>query len=120
MNTASLENCKKLYELSKWGDYYNDVAMEYFWDKDELKQKTMSITSLKDFVSAYDLGYLLRKLPAEVALTKFIDSNGVERYQVNHHTPNKLFNLITDTPEDAAALLAVALFNQGILTKEPS
>lgn len=96
MNVASLELCKELYELSGW------------------KTETMSM-GLHQNAPAYDLGYLLRKLPSDCPLASdgetwsiaYIDEDGANREYSN-----------AMTPEDATCLLAIELFKSGVLTKE--
>lgn len=109
MNVASLELCKKLYELSGWeGD--EDIYMHQERSK-WVKGKGSYITNL---VPAYDLGYLLRKLPAVhnhdyLQLRKVNSDLWVAYYpEIGGHA---------DTSEDATAKLAIELFKQGILKK---
>lgn len=104
MNTASLELCRELYELSGWGedgnqpDAWHDIS-----------------------TPAYDLGYLLRKLPGRTSIIKLIDN-----YIAIHDEPSQIFNadfgykFVADTPEDAAAGLAIELLKTGVLQKEQS
>ena len=107
-NTASLENSKRLYELSKW--------------------HTGSVTEEEWSDPQYTAGYLLRKLPSSTSVNK--SSVG---YSARHRTFDEnvnvprlktampaRFEVKADTPEDALALLAIKLFEEGILTKESS
>jgi hypothetical protein len=135
MNVTSLELCKELYELSGWEpdnwfdtdtadgspeEYlltYEDVTVGY---GGELRPNT---------APAYDLGYLLRKLPVRIAedvndiywlsITP-MDRQGTWSlsYEGNREESDDLYFNFGDTPEDAAAKLAIELFKQGILTKE--
>lgn len=129
MNVASLENCKKLYELSGWEDAYawwnfSDDAPE----EDPTPKRTWYLQYGSDGwgarCPAYDLGYLLRKLPGHIG-DEFLDMcwygdgwefayqrsrRGLWNAQIGSHHAK--------TPEDAAALLAIELFEQGILRKE--
>jgi hypothetical protein len=63
-------------------------------------------------IPAYDLGYLLRKLP--------------QPYSIMAYSTGRLVAVqgevtaTADTPEDAAAKLAIELFKQGILTRSES
>ena len=83
-------------------------------------------------VPAYDLGYLLRKLPPVIQdpydkvfkhLQLWINGDAtvhvgyVEPYA---HDDKVAYAQHADTPEDAACKLAIELFKQGILTKEQS
>ncbi|CAB4132348.1 hypothetical protein UFOVP253_8 [uncultured Caudovirales phage] len=80
--------------------------------------------TVKRSFPAYDLGYLLRKLPDYVKLFR----NNYGKYYCAavtggfRHPDNQLGQpdtahdwYIADTPEDAAAKLAIELFRQGIL-----
>ena len=65
MNVANLDLCKELYELSGWKatEKYHYIAGTYT-DID-----TVAFRGRKyDGVPAYDLGYLLRKLPKGFAV----------------------------------------------------
>lgn len=130
MNVASLELCKKLYELSGW----NTTDFVYVnrprgnsdrWDVRRRTPRTTSNHSLIEHISAYDLGYLLRKLPKGTTITKFSGKlEGTSRYYANVTT-----NLATgevvgsgncNTPEDAACKLCTELIKQGVLALKDS
>lgn len=99
MNVANLENSKRLYELSRW-------RPQLWW----LPQ------------DGYLLGYLLGKLPRETKIVKghFQFGDGV-RYHAHYSkydgvtTKTQYYTQLADTPEDAAALLAIKLFEEKIL-----
>lgn len=102
VNVASQELCKELFELSDWEEYQQDSA------------------------HPYTLGFLLRKLPKLVRNEKERQMDGLVMYaagtvgwQFEYHTTYcaPLFNGTADTPEDAAAKLAIELFRHGVLTK---
>lgn len=111
-NVASLELCKELYELSGW-------KAELFWVEDVGHWSVAdNINNYSDgqFVVAYDLGYLIRKLPpiskvVKVPITNGSTYGGVYVYEANE--PDLVSN--ADTPEDAACKLAIELFKQGTL-----
>lgn len=91
MNTASLELCKELFKLSGWIGIYGPNT---------------EVT--------YDLGYLIRQLPAV--------SGGVLTLQPADHEPTTAWRVgygdnmtEADTPEDAACKLAIELCKQGVL-----
>lgn len=130
MNTASLENCKKLYELSGWED------VSYSWvrkgDSKSIIHRSHSeyagVMADADFANpAYDLGYLLRELPAKIPsnehsnndwliLEKIVgaqDGDWVARYGTQYIYQS-------DTPEDCCALLAIKLIEEGIINVEAS
>lgn len=107
MNVASLPLCKELYELSGW-----DGVTQYH-----------SVADAPDNIPAYDLGYLLRKLPNSLPF-KFYGGNSTNPYtfQLRKNKaywlacyPSTELQEAADTPEDAAAKLAIDLFKQGIL-----
>jgi hypothetical protein len=99
MNVASLELCKALYELSGWaGD-------DSFGDMDSGKSAT----------PAYDLGYLLRKLPQGTHIVK--NTGDKPDYSCWSYLHENVDTVRADTPEDAACMLAIELFKQGVLKK---
>jgi hypothetical protein len=125
MNVASLELCKELYELSGW-----IKADDWGFRKYSAKGIAMNYGSRlgKYEIPAYDLGYLLRKLPKTVPN----DDNGGSYYFDLHFVPYKdsgdwtacydnavgvtyKYDAFADTPEDAACKLAIELFKQEIL-----
>lgn len=120
MNTASLDLCKELYELSGWEIEPLD---ENNWDFLESAPK-------------YPLGYLLRKLPAKIdindgdhiyKLTIDRKSESVWRASYSKDIANRKgrglvkdwkYKLIdADTPENALCKLAIELFRQGVLKR---
>lgn len=116
MNVASLELSRELYELSEWSmDIVSDVLVgdtTYggHFDSDG------------NFVAPkYELGYLLRRLPTNVMITctsllrdEWICGAGESLSEVEDNAQE------ADTPEDAAAKLAIELFKQGVLTRDES
>lgn len=111
MTTASLENCKRLFELSGWSDpTYTYQANGYTFLTYNKKQP-----EIPNEYPAYDLGYLLRKLPHQL--------NGVI-FSLIHHDSGAWIARYVDTPhhygqaptpEDAVALLCIKLIEDGIL-----
>lgn len=112
MNVASLELSKELFELSGWKDtHFSYRATPSNSGKD---YRVIDISpNIQQDIPAYDLGYLLRKLPSQIALTKgiFYACTWIAEDHNDSH------NFIAKTPEDAVAKLAIELFKQGILTK---
>lgn len=115
MHVASLELCKELFELSGWADtehcYYANGGLV---NGDIVHQRSMVIDK-PDNVPAYDLGYLLRRLPRYTAI-EVDDVISATHTNQDHRD----FVELADTPEDAAAKLAISLFEQGILKKGDS
>lgn len=144
MNVASLELCKELYELSEWRDcewqYWNGTAHN---DISEITLEWGYGNYGDNCAPAYDLGYLLRKLPSRVdkgrknyrfVLTNSTsDESWVADYlmpfwqkglpdrgiEVWLHYGNRAKLTEADTPEDAVCKLTIELFKQEILHKEP-
>ncbi|WP_427007158.1 hypothetical protein [Pseudarthrobacter sp. H2] len=126
MNVASLELCKELYELSGWGMevppaayrfwYWIEAHGEYNLDDGDLMSEDHPP------FPAYDLGYLLRKLPKLVdgaGLLMQFDGSDDDGWCIYYEEqPVKYKAFYFDAAEDAAASLAVQLFKQGILTRE--
>jgi hypothetical protein len=111
MHTASLELCKELYELSGWltgidGNCYVSLTGERRGF--EVRPVTDTGNARIQICPAYDLGYLLRKLPAGNVLTALEDEWIASSSPKVTTAPN---------PEDAAAKLAIELFKEGILKR---
>lgn len=128
MNVASLDLCEQLFELSGW-------KSELTWAKTK-KENIILVNSYDNnlghqfyrYSYAYDLGYLLRKLPTKIngdvthwLVITPINDRGAWAADYEYDTYDDvdcLYNIVADTPEDAAALLAIELFEQKILTKD--
>lgn len=110
MNVASFELCRELHLFTGWRD--TDFAYR-IPDRTLYQPRTTS-----PYVPAYDLGYLLRKLPRR------IDGYDELRLEPNQSTDGwncsydfyKPYGATADTPEDAAAKLAIQLFKEGVLS----
>lgn len=125
MNTASLELSKELYELSDWYD------TSYVYARGgALALRRVDIDQHVDHVfeepPAYDLGFLLRRL-SNVEVGNDTDNSKDGQYYAKRpnstgqvDSNDKAGNLeFADTPEDAAAKLAIGLIKQGILPAAP-
>lgn len=140
MNVASAELCGKLYELSDWemtgseswnwwqrkrinADRFRDspfLGLSIKRPTDSRTGRTVSeVTHYRSYIApAYDLGYLLRKLPPNLGdglhLVLENDDGGwaIEYYTRQKSGPSASAAI----PEDAACRLAIELFKQGILT----
>lgn len=118
MTTASLELSKELFKLSGW----EDTDFQYAgWNGKEWRLeygKPEMIDLLADFrfkkqsnYPAYDLGYLLQKLP-RYSCIEIDDVISATHTNIDH----KDFTEIADTPENATVKLCIELFKQGIMT----
>lgn len=122
-NVASLNLCKELYELSGWNKP-TDGSLPRFYYAGNGEVYGAESWNHEDFdCPAYDLGYLLRKLPLTDDIGSYIELyklsvNGSVRYVVFTRPNATPFNSEADTPEDATAKLAIELFKQNVLTKE--
>lgn len=123
MEVASLELCKELFELSGWVETYfkyrpvsvvKGIAGDY----------QLGRSQAPDAIPAYDLGYLLRKLPVEKFYKLMIDNSSSWSLKTNEINRIYWFRAANgerltdnyDTPEDAACKLAIELLKQGILS----
>ena len=113
MNVASLELCKELYEVSGWKN------TEYFYSSENKVHRTQIEDD--DFYGeiwpAYDLGYLLRKLPQPTYIYGLGDAYSYPQWIAKATHQNIVGEQKAETPEDATAKLAIELFKQGVLTK---
>lgn len=125
MNVASLELSKTLYELSGWecGWWYpfahisSDNSGEHIYT-----DKHGAIVDRGRDVPAYDLGYLLRKLPPHLdkKRTLFLAiwiAGAPDRWGAGYMDtvdPVEYPNY-APTPEDAACKLLIELINHGIV-----
>ena len=115
MNTASLELCRELYELSGWLCKYGWFGQ---YTGEELGYQVLVRSEYEINASyqcpAYELGYLLRKLPPYTRVwfnkKSWVCSQGGGGAEDNASE-------YADTPEDAVAKLAIELFKQGILER---
>lgn len=107
MNVASLELCKELYELSGWNEA-EALRQEIHFDPNSLVNSAYTLPR-------YDLGYLMRELP-EVTVVFRQRAGTSWRCHYNPEDSIATLGCEADTPEDAAAKLAIELFKQGILT----
>jgi hypothetical protein len=133
MNVASLELCKELEDLSGW-------EPENFYDLDPDKKPEEYFSTSEDrlmspdgdYVAAYDLGYLLRKLPSAIPPRQAYVGSRNERsvFKLMNDDLGSWWALyspggrsgcdameIAPIPEDAVCKLAIGLFKQGVLLK---
>lgn len=137
MNVASLELCKELYELSGWRlTYFNHHQFQNH--SSPIESRHIVHTTLGDnnyglelegasyiyqleITPAYDLGFLLRKLPYKFPNSQINHwltvSKGANSW-VARYSNREDFVKRADTPEDAAAKLAIELLKSGVLTSE--
>lgn len=113
MNVASLEICKKLYEVSGWktGRVIRDNPTESSYNETNV------------IAYEYDIGYLLRKLRSGAGVIKN-SSYYTARPPTMLGSPENNDPLHgrtgwdADTPENALCIMAIELFEKGILTQE--
>lgn len=118
MYVANKDLCEELYELSGW----DNTTWEHFSTyngKEFIRARLPG--DFKSPVPAYDLGYLLRKLPDNTTIhTHSLKGNSRAKGKYGAflwHYKARLHQQDADTPEDTACKLAIELFKQGILTK---
>jgi hypothetical protein len=127
MTTASLDNCRRLYELSGWGNSeYTWVCVTDMLPQLLTKGATQYIGNDLERVDvpAYDLGYVLRKLQymEDLAIHRCHHMDNSWNWEAQCHPDPDASDgysfAYADTPEDAACKLAIALFEAGVLVKE--
>lgn len=137
MTTASLELSKELYELSVWEELGNVPSAWYGYIEDE-ETVCYGQTKPEGCIPAYDLGFLLRKLPYFIdtkdarGTFEFFLKKTWDRYHAGYNKPESgqwvdyddgqskryVWKVPqADTPEDAVCKLAIELFKQGVLKK---
>lgn len=114
MNTASLDLCKRLYELSGWG------GTVYGWHDTTLGQgKLPNYVAMSGYlakeISAYDLGFLVRKLPTGYQLVISLTIIDKRVYYFEDYRTEERATESYDNPEDAVASLCIKLFETGVL-----
>lgn len=112
MNIASLELCKELLKLSGWSDTTFVFRFDGNSFTPSIRHPEIDSPTL---VPAYDLGYLLRKLPTRTSISKLYRIQ-FEKTVIYQADSLEISGVETaDTPEDAACKLAIELFKQGVL-----
>lgn len=123
MTTASLDLCKELYKLSGWDFESSSYPTDNLYHQNSgngLVIPTLAILNKypDKYTPAYDLGYLLRKLPQKIkpGLFRNPDSTNFEWSAICYARADEfMMTAKADTPEDCAAKLAIELFRQGVL-----
>lgn len=111
MNVASLELCKELYELSGWYD------TSFVWSRNSLANRPLTFKpdAVFDDPPAYDLGFLIRKMPRRVKLRTYSNGYAVQ-WQKNgavYRNQERMFE--AESPEDCLCMLAIFLLKEGII-----
>lgn len=127
MNTASLELCKELFELSGWG-LDGDFRESMFWwfdnGGDWKAQYLHESTVGRIQHPAYDLGYLLRKLPTDQVKEhlhyslNLLYANSYSHWVCGYGGTRPIKGLTREysvNPENATAKLAIELIKQGVI-----
>lgn len=136
MQVASLELSKTLFELSGWDDTHehwhdlksNPMVSSFTGDRWQAVHINKA-DILGVHYPAYDLGYLLRKLPRSIEndgmhqVLQMLPGSFLEtykfRYITNDNSRVQVFAFEQDdTLEDAACNLAIELFKQGVLKRD--
>lgn len=129
MNVASLELCKELYELSGWTTdtyYWLQGSMPDLAEQEHYPTVVFHNDSLAEYpyayerqCPAYDLGYLLRKLPNSdkqgIYAWPSIAKNILDASAFWECDTGEYYTETARSMEDAACKLAIELFKQGVL-----
>lgn len=116
MNVAEISLCKELYELSGWepkagfwyGSYDDGDSKCFFADEAGANGEWEA--------PAYDLGFLLRKLPFQTTSggVLYINATPIGKWTCGYKGWR---HKVANTPEDALIKLARLLFKQNILKR---
>lgn len=122
MNVASQELCWELYELSAWAE--TDLQWRFSYESKTSTRKGMTWHVARPHkgglppIPAYDLGYLLRKLPLDSeGETPGVYWDQLENAWAADYGNEMRYRQHAANPEDATAKLAIELFKQGILKR---
>lgn len=111
--TASLENCKRLYELSGWNDSSLKGTGDYMASAAQANQE----------IPAYTAGYLLDKLAplakevGRLSLEYCNTDDGWMWYIGYNDLADNTPSITHPDKTDAACLLTIKLFETGVLKK---
>lgn len=115
---ASLDRCRKLYEITKWGEKFKDEKLDLWGVAENGNASVITQSQLDGFpvelIPAYDLGYLIRKLPLGSSVhtpTIATDKACVAMYKVR----DTVIPHSADSPENAAADLLLDLIGRKIV-----
>jgi hypothetical protein len=113
MHVANIDVCKALYEVSGW----KDTSKVYNFSVPGKSSISTFPHSKTSWCPAYDLGYLLRKLPqsSDKGGLLFLNATNSDKWSCGFKGG---YYRQGDTPEEATAKLAIELFKQGVLTRE--
>lgn len=130
MKVASLALCEELYKLSGWDDtglvicqsgsyregYGPDSDKGWFayGENEAVRHHQDKFPKYR----AYDLGYLLRKLPYGFTIVTRFNDGWMASWAQTAQAPD--IAVEGDTPEDAVAVLTLELFGRGIMTDHSS
>lgn len=138
IDVASRELSEELYALSGWRDTGVIHKKELDAEPASWIVTSTNITPLLLKIDphtkmvAYPLGYVLRKLPAQTYNKSMhywywftlapVDSQGTwsasyDAQAIEEDEDKAMYFNFAETPEDAAAKLAIELFKQGVLTR---
>jgi len=126
MHVASLQLCRALYALAPdWNDTYcswfiDDVVPDGGLLGQPRSEPMVGLRGSRlhavfSEVPAYDLGFLMRKLPNGYGLVKGVGGSWIAFDLITMQSQNGERN---DTPEDAVVMLCIKLRRQGTSPKE--
>ena len=116
MTVATIDLCQTLFMNSGWiGTNLNHFR---FHDgKVSVEARPISAYISARGIPAYDLGFLLRRLPPSTAIRKRSTMSAGKEYSASAAVRSGIAAL-DRTPEDAAAKLAIELFKRAVLRKQ--
>lgn len=121
MNVADLSLCKELYEVSGWTKPQDEPHWHLDSSPHLCNVGADDYDEPERYVPAYDLGYLLRKLPAyhgqNMLTLKWIQQSlkWLAGYEDRDGFVEEGIHAYAFDPEDAACKLCISLIKSGIL-----
>jgi hypothetical protein len=120
MNTASLELCRELYEITGWeaDDWYDHGNMAELCTLEDVEAGD---NPKSEYTPAYDLGYLIRKLDHKWFRLEhsFEINEPINRWSAWYLTDD-VGGYVEEgeSPEDAVAMLCIQLIRKGVMDVE--
>jgi hypothetical protein len=116
-DVASIKLSKELFELSGWLDCYF-----IYYGRRSRDGSVVIKEGDRPIIPAYDLSYLLRKLPVGTTIKRFkypeVGGYEAEYLWEGDDGTGEGVSCGADTPEDATCKLAIAGFKEGWLKRE--
>lgn len=128
-DVAGLSHCEELYKVTGWSQttcWWN-IFKDYDNGLPHILADTYRHQTTDKHVPAYDLGYLIRRLPDYCVMGDESDEDRGFQLRLDPFGGGWIAEYpfgdwpqaVSDRPEDAVCALAIELFKQGVLSREP-